>query len=401
MRRARAWVRRETVLLAVAIAVLVAVGVIANRVNEKPSSFDSFSTYDASPGGYRALYALLGRENLRVERFEQRPAFLDAGIATLVYVEPSAGDPRAVTPTDADKAALETWVRGGGSLLYVGYDDAAARAGVLQLPRREYSLVPAPPFVALELRARGVTHISAARETLRFVVRRVARRARAQLLVGDGRGALVVAYPYGRGRIVAVCDRWLFTNGGTARGDGIARGERARLAVALAQPRARRGIVAFDETPHGYATPERWWSIVPRPFAFALAVALVALLIAIAGAALRLGPPLLPVPRDGRSSADFLDAVASLFERNGEVRGTLELAAAATSRTIARTHGLEGVASNEAIAACIEREDLRASFLTMQRLATSGGADTATLVRGVALAQQLRKEYSAHGRSCN
>lgn len=381
--RARALVRFETALLAFAIAILAAVGVIGRSAKETPQAVDSYSTYDAAPGGYRALYELLARERVRVERFEQRPAFLDAGIATLVYVEPLGGDPRALTPTRADIAALDAWVRGGGSLVYVGYDDAAAAAGLLRLPRLQKGFTANAPYVAPELRALGVARI-AARETRRFV----APRGRARVLLGDRRGALVVTYPYGRGTVVAAVDRALFRNADIATGDD------ARLAVALARPPTPSGVVAFDETPHGYAAPERWWSIVPRPFAIALGVAVVALLLGIAGAALRLGPPLVPVPRDDRSTADFVDAVASLYERNGEIRSTLAEAAAATSRTIARAHGLASGASNEEIAAQIERADRRASFALLQRIATQGYADDATLVRGVALAQQLRKEFS-------
>lgn len=393
----RALRQPQTALLVLASAIFIALAVMSRSLNEQPLSVDSYSTYDAAPGGYRALYDVLAREGVRAERFEQRPAFLDAGVATLVYTEPLAGDPRAQTPTRADVAALEAWVRGGGSLLYVGYDDAAAAAGILHLPRVRSPRAAVTGIgsrnargvdVAPELQAFGVARIATS-ETRRFA----APRGRARLLLGDRQGALVIAYPYGRGNVVAAIDRALFRNAAIATGDA------ARLAVALLRTRQRGGVVAFDETPHGYATPERWWSIVPRPFAIALALALAALLVALAGAALRLGPPLVPLPRDDRSTADFLGAVATLFERKGEIRATLVEAATSTSRAIARAYGLDGAASNDAIADRIERQDLRTSFQTMQHHATDGVADQATLVRGVALAQRLRKEFTAHGRS--
>lgn len=386
--------RLETLALAAAIAILVGVTVAQQRTGAPSSPLDSYSTYDAGSGGYRAFYELLAREGLRVERFELRPAFLDSTIATLVYAEPVARDPRAQDPTRADIDELEAWVRGGGSLFYIGSDDAAAAAGILGLPRvaraRPRAGDEARSAIAPDLRALGVANIAAG-EVLRYAV--VPRRIR--VLLGDGRGALVVRYALGRGNVTAAIDRVAFDNA------GIVVGDRARLAYALARPTRRDGVVAFDEVPHGYATPDRWWSIVPRPFAIALGIALAALLIAIAGAALRLGPPLVPVPRDDRSSADFVDAVASLYERNGDVRGTLVDAAASTTRAIARAHGLASTATNEEIAARIERNDVRASFVTMTRLASDGFADDSTLVRGIALAQRLRKDLTAHGGSRN
>ena len=384
--------RLELLALASAIVILVWVTVAQGGSGAPPSPLDSYSTYDAGSGGYRGFYDVLAREGLHVERFELRPAFLDSAIATLVYVEPRAGDPRAQTPTRADIDALEVWVRGGGSLLYIGSDDAAAAAGILGLPRVAHTrtLGGSRESIAPLLRRLGVERI-ASLEAFRYAV--VPRRI--DVLAGDARGALVVRYPFGRGTVTAAIDRAAFSNA------GIAVGDRARLAYALARPRDAVGIVAFDEVPHGYATPDRWWSIVPRPFAIALGLALVALLVAIAGAALRLGPALLPIPRDDRSTADFVDAVASLYERNAEVRGTLREAAASTTRALAHAHGLVATATNEEIAARIERDDLRASFVTMTHLASNGYPDAATLVRGIALAQRLRKDLTAHVGSRN
>lgn len=389
VRRLRALVRVETPILVVAIGILAFVAFVKGSSSPTGTSLASYSTYDAGTGGYRALYEMLGKLGVRVERFERRPVFLDASIATLVYADPLDRDQRAANPTKADIAALEGWVRGGGALVYLGADDAAAKAGILHLPRVSH-VGRARATVAGDLRARGVARLTAS-ESQRFVARRKGDR----VVLGDARGALVVAYAFGRGRIVAIVDRSLFTNA------EIARDDRARLAYALLRPELPRAVVAFDETPHGYLVPDRWWAIVPRPFLIALGVALAALLVAIAGAALRLGPPLVPQPRDDRTSAEYVDAVASLFERNGEIRGTLVEASTSTTQAIARALGLDRSASNDEIAARIERDDRRASFRAMVRFATNAFADDANLVRGVALAQELRKEFTAHGRSRN
>ncbi|GAC1311712.1 MAG: hypothetical protein NVSMB21_21520 [Vulcanimicrobiaceae bacterium] len=385
--RIRALVRVETLALALATLALVTVGAIDRAARERRASVDSYSSYDAASGGYRAAYELLAREGVRVERFERRPAFLDAGIATLVYAEPIAGDPRARIPTKNDLAALEAWLRDGGRLLFIGADEAAASANVAHLPHLARGRARGSARIDASLRARGVSRI-APLESLRYA----SPRAGTRILARAARGAYVLAYPYGRGEVVATIDRAIFSN---AR---IATADRARLFVALATPR-RAGIVAFDELPHGFETPERWWAIVPRPFLVGLAFALVVLLVAIAGAALRLGPPLVPIPRDDRGTADFVVALAALLARVGDVRGTLAEAEAATSRALARAYGLAATASGEEIAARLEGVEARVRYATLREIVRDGDAAEATLVRGVALAQRLRKDVSAYVRS--
>ena len=194
-----------------------------------------------------------------------------------------------------------------------------------------------------------------------------------------------------RGRVTAVIDESLFTN------DGIARGDRARLAVALALPRAATGRVSFDEAVHGFGVPERWWQIVPRPFAIALIVAGAALMVAFAGAAIRLGPPLVPEARTDRSTADFIDALAALLERATAVRRALDDAKNSTTHALAHALGLRDDAPASDILARLD-EPAREPYRELLQIAGNGYPDRRNLVRGVALAQRLRKDYAQHGR---
>jgi len=214
-----------------------------------------------------------------------------------------------------------------------------------------------------------------------------------RVVVADRKGPVVVSYPFGRGHVTAVIDETLFDNGRIGNGDA------ARLAYGLAADEAAGGRVAFDEAVHGHIVPLHWWSIVPLPFALALAAATVTLLIAFAGAAVRFGPPLLPVARDDRTSADFIDAVSTLLARGGAIRKALTDAAGSASRSVARGLGLDDGASRDLIGARIDRADVRSAFFEMHAVAENGFPDERNLVRGVALAQRLRKEYAPHGRS--
>ena len=378
----------ETAILAGALAILVAIAFAGERTTPAPLQLDSYSSFDASSGGLRAFYETLGRVGIGVERFTARPAFLDRSLDTLVWAEPLLFDPRQQATTRADAAALEGWVRSGGRLLYLGHDDAAAKAGLLHLPHSRGALDDVgAAHIDAGLAQRGIARIGSD-STLRW---RTPKRG-VRVLVADRRGPIVVAYTFGAGTVTAAIDESLLSN------DGIVVGDRPRLAVALASPGARNGRVAFDETVHGFGMPERWWQIVPRPFAIALAFAGIALLVAFAGAAMRLGPPRVPEAPDDRGTSDFIAALATLLARGQAVRQTLFDAEASTTLVIARSLGLRADAPAAEIAARIERVDLRDAFRALVKVAHAGYPDERTLVRGVALAQELRKEYAAHGR---
>ncbi len=381
----------ETGILVLAVAILVGLGFARQTTPQSEPALDSFSSFDAASGGYRAFYALLEREGIHVERFEQRPAFLDANTDTLVYVEPYAFDPRQNVPSQSDVAALQAWVRGGGRLLYVGHDDVAAKHGILDLPAsRDVVRAVTHPFVARALADAGVTRVAAhgARRWMRG-------KHRFTELLGDAKGPVVITYPFGAGRVTAAIDEAQFRN------DSIAHGDRARLAYALAKPGRPGGFVAFDEFVHGYALPTRWWTLVPRAFAIALCFAVATILVALAGAATRFGPPLVPVERRDRTSADFIDALSSLLERGHAERQALAVATASATHALARSLALPDAAPASELAAGIERSQTRERYRTLVTLAEDEDPARADFVRGIALAQELRKEFAAHGRRRN
>ena len=378
----------EIVLVAAAAVVLTWLGVLRQQAEEaqKPV-LDSYSSYDTRSGGYRAWYELLQREGVRVERFEERPPFLERSLDTLVWAEPLPFDPRQTENTPADISALEDWVKAGGRLLYLGHDDAAAKKRLLKLPfSTSLKQKNGVARIAPSLRAFGVERVSPVSEL------RWKPRAALNVLLADPAGPLVVRYTYGKGEVVAAIDELPLSNGRLARGDD------ARLAYALARPRTGDGRVAFDEALHGSVVPEHWWAVLPRPLVIAILVALVALLIAFAGAAIRLGPPLIPPRRVDATSGEFIDSMAALLERGRAVHKALDDALRSTTRVVALTLGLPQDTPEAVLAARIERADLRAAYQGLVAAASSERPDNATLVRGIALAQQLRKEFISHGR---
>jgi hypothetical protein len=378
----------EIVLVVAAAIVLTVLGVMRqeSETSGRPP-LDSYSSYDAHSGGYQAWYELLQREGVRVERFEAQPPFLEHGLDTLVWSEPLPFDPRQTVNTKADIRALEDWVKAGGRLLYLGHDDAAAKAKYLKLPfSTSVKTKNRPEVIAPELRDLGIVRV------VPVTGLRWKARADMQPLVADAAGPLIVRYPFGKGQIVASIDELPFSNGRLARGDG------ARLAYALARPRSRDGRVAFDEAAHGYLVPEHWWTIMPRPLLIAIGVAAFALLIAFAGAAIRLGPALVPPKRIDATSGEFIDSMAALFERGRASQKALDDALRSTRRVIAIALGVPDDASSAEIASRIENPELRHAYQTLVATATLTRPSDTIFVRAIAFAQQLRKEFISHGR---
>jgi hypothetical protein len=223
--------------------------------------------------------------------------------------------------------------------------------------------------------------------------RRYAAKRGATVLASDAFGALALRYNYGRGQVTAIVDESPFTNSRLALPDN------ARFAYAIAQPARAGGAVAFNEAIHGFIVPEHWWEIVPRPFLIGVICAAFALLLAFAGASVRLGPPIVPPALRDPTSLEFVDSVAGLLERGRGARQAVIDAVRSTKRMLALAVGVPDDAPNETIAARIDSSELRSAFTALALLERPLDPDDATLLRAATLAQRLRKEYSPHAGS--
>jgi hypothetical protein len=287
-----------------AVLVLAGIALVALLKNAAPEAgLDTFASTDYRSGGYAAWYALLEREGIAVERFERRPADLDPAIDTLIAAYPVA--PAAANALrDADRSALARWVDDGGRLIVLGTED---------------------PFAGNGPRLRGLST------------------------------------PYGHGAIVAIRDPREFDNASITRGDN------ARLAFVLARPRTPGGVVAFDEGLHGTIVDRRWWDVIGTSQRVALGGIAVAVLIALIGGALRLGPPVTLRAVREPASDEFVAAVAALYARTGSRRAALQLLAAGA-------HGANGDAARE-----------------LRLLAERQTPNDRDLIAGAALARSIRE----------
>ena len=303
MRRKRT---ADLVLLALTLALVAALAVL--RAGESGTAPSVPSTYDAGTNGYAALYDLLAREGTRADRFELPIAQLPAGRATLVLAGTHALD--AATDSPGAQAALDRWIRAGGTLAV--FDDAIAPAVA-----RAFGM-PSSHTIAKQTRARaGCAFAGSLRGALvagtfasGYSPVCAARRATVFAAASSAAG---IAYRRGRGTIVLAATPAVFDN------LHLSQAQNARVAYAL----LGGGRVLFDERIHGFSAGRTFWDVLPLPMRVALGLAVFAVLAAIAGANLPFAPPYEPEPPDERDSSAYIDSLAGMLERGGAARAAL------------------------------------------------------------------------------
>ncbi len=301
-------------VLAVLAALLLGV-LVTLRVSAQSAQTSVSSTYDTGAAGYAALYSFLQREGLTVSRFElplanlpQKGTFVIAGDDALLRLAFSSQQHKA----------LDTWVRGGRTLVVLGaapplgamfglpdtavIDRSGARASC-GLHHR--SLVITGAFTQGFARACGPTKVT---------------------LLQSGPSAVGEEYARGRGTVIFIAAATPLDNLHLRQRDNAA------FAYALF---SSGGPVAFDEAAYGYESHQSMWAVLPPPVRYAIIVACVALLLAIIGANLPFAPPLAAQTAYVRDSSAYLASLARMLERGGTQRDAVARFCATIKKTLA------------------------------------------------------------------
>ncbi|GAC1404881.1 MAG: hypothetical protein NVSMB64_08800 [Candidatus Velthaea sp.] len=373
----------EGLAAAVALVALAVTAVLTQRAAQ--SQFDSYASTDYTSGGVRAWASLLEREGLRTRRFVLRPIELDRSIDTLVTIAPLPFASASGGRTDADIADLAAWVQRGGRLVYVGRYPGAGRIETarLQLPQ----WLP-------DVGRRGALH-----GPLVTAVGRVSDTGDNRMLalgtamhseLADDDGDLVVRYALGRGDVIAVSDPQPFTN---AR---VAHAGNARLAYLIARPAHPGGVVAFDDGVHGALLDRPWYRALSAPVLLALAIAALAAVLGLIGGMVRGGAPVTLRRKREPTSAEFVAALAALYERTharAAARTTLATDAfALAARSV-------GASDRIAVAELVDRTARRRGGTAVAALAANLQTPLRTdadLLASARLAYNVRKEV-LHG----
>jgi hypothetical protein len=161
----------------------------------------------------------------------------------------------------------------------------------------------------------------------------------------DARGAILIDYPHGRGRIVLLSDPFIVANNGIARADN--------LQLALNVVKGPGGLIAFDEYHQGRGTAQ---NALIQYFAGTPVLAICAQLILIGAAIIwsrgnRFARPL-PLPQvDRRSSLEFVASMAELQQRAKAHDLALENIYGRVRRVLVRYAGVNNSSPRAEIAA--------------------------------------------------
>jgi hypothetical protein len=395
--------QRLTIILTfvVIVGVLVIINTVTYVQKEKLPDSESLpnrSTYHSGPTGARAFHDFLSESGYKVMRWREAPEKLlgksGQDVSTFVVI----GATRL--PFGEEQiAALHQWIANGGCFLLIDrepsprllpkagewsiysstlefplFDIDPGDANVMTkdvtafqpvqptwltrkvesvMPSRfagRLSVVPTPKLTP----ARGAKVVNEPDDgPLEGPPPRVAEPIETDVSpapvihVADKRGALLVDYAYGAGRVIVLSDPYIVTNRGIRMNDNL------QLAINLVT--AHDGLIAFDEYHQAHGASGNAFAVYfsGTPVLAIGAQALLVVLLILWTNARRFARPLPLAQVDRRSSLEFVASMAELQERSRAFDLAIENVYTRTRRVLARYAGVNYNSSRSEIAARI------------------------------------------------
>jgi hypothetical protein len=365
---------RQRLTIILTFVVIIGLLVLLNAVTyvKKDEGHDveaapNRSTYHPGPTGTRALHDFLSESGYKVIRWRESAEKLSGDSGSLVKTFVVIGETQ--TPFTEDEAkALHKWVAAGGRFVLINRTvsnwlvpkskgwNVVARIGAFpafdidpadatQMTENVSAVHPVQPTVL----TRSVEAVMPSRFASRLTVEPPAIESSDDddvsvdvemsptpiVHMGDGSGALLVDYVYGRGRIVVLSDPYIVSNGGLRLNDN--------LQLAINTLVYRDGLVAFDEYHQGRGISRNalasYFAGTPV-LALGAQVILLVLLILWTNAR-RFGRPLPLAKVDRRSSLEFVASMAELQERSRAFDLAIENIYTRTRRVLTRFAGVD------------------------------------------------------------
>ncbi|MFN0070797.1 MAG: DUF4350 domain-containing protein [Chloroflexota bacterium] len=347
------------------LLVLLVLGAVAGflldkRDDERRSGPALFSR-DADSDGTLALALWLERMGYDVRRLEWTEAVPSEDLDLLFLLRPT----RRLRSSEADD--LLGWINAGGVLVYhpnrfsssntpPGPTDGLTNA--LGLETRRVSTI-ARARVGLPLSTRPELSELGAGATLELELQDAAW---VPLLLSEHR-VLGATRPLGRGRVYAFTTPALFDN------QRIAEPGNAEMILSILNQNMAVRRVAFDEYHHGLVRdPDLMTTVRSNPWGWSLLYAGLATLLFLVWGGRRFGPPLIPEPILGRSTGDYVSALAGLIQRARSVSWAQREYTRLLRRELSRLLGVRTDASLADLARVIEGRPGGASLGLVHRL---------------------------------
>lgn len=282
------------------------------------------TSHSSQDAGTMALYRWLGDLGYRVERLEYRDFTLDATSDLLFVLGPN----EAFTPDQT--AAVVKWVEAGGALILADERHLGASAPLFQAfgarlkPSSTTQVQIVQPVASvrqLEVRSSSVL------EQL---------PAAAAILVESNAMPVLAGFVYGEGYVYLSSSTAPFSNAGLGQAGS------AELVLHLVERVGPNGRILFDEYHHGFVREPSVGSLLTGSawgWAVLYALLMTALYLVLSGR--RFGRPIaLREESARRSSAEYLESMASLLRRGRKSGYLLAHYRTNLKRRLARPYGI-------------------------------------------------------------
>lgn len=323
---------RDLLLIAALFGVLIAF-VVVGPSRTPPLAPDAPTTYSRAPTGALALYEWTRAMGYDARRLEYRPFELTDDDAVLVMLNPSA----AISKDHARH--IRTWVERGGTLIFAEdtpalfsisnalFDELQVRMTVIT-GTQEIERVPAlqpvfdqPPVRELNVRPRRAL---------------APQRNDYAPLFGAAGQTLIAGIRVGQGYAYISATTHPFTN------SGLRDRQHAALVLNMLRRAPPGGRILFDEYHHGLvAPPAPTDGLLRTPWGWAgiYAATVTALFLLLGGRRFGRAVPL-KEERERRSSAEYVESIADLYQRGGKRAYMLRHFYASFKRRLAQPYGI-------------------------------------------------------------
>jgi uncharacterized protein DUF4350 len=366
--------QRLTIILtfAVIIGLLALVSSIRFVKKEKQQDFEfapNRSTYHSGPTGLRAFFDFLHESGYKVIRWRDQPQKLLTDSSNSIKTFVVVGQTRTQF-TDAESEALEKWIEAGGCYVLIdrhpltetkaqtktGWDITSRQldypaldinpANVKQMTEEVVALQPVQPTVFTQniqsvLPSRFASRMSVEppekvqQDDVPPVAETEGKSTAPVVHIADDKGALLIDYAYGSGRVVLLSDPYLVSNSGIKLNDN--------LQLALNILTAREGLIAFDEYHQGKEPIQNSFAgyFAGTPVLLIAAQVGLIVLLVLWTKGKRFGRPLPLRQVDRRSSLEFVASMAELQQRARAFDLAIENIYTRTRRVLARHAGVD------------------------------------------------------------
>jgi hypothetical protein len=323
---------RDLLLIAALFGVLIAF-VVVGPSRTPPLAPDAPTTYSRAPTGALVLYEWMRAMGYDARRLEYRPFELTDDDAVLVMLNPSA----AISKDHARH--IRTWVERGGTLIFA--EDTPALFGLsdalLDELQMRMTVITGTQMIERAPALQPVFDQPPVRELNARPQRALApQRNDYAPLFGATDQILIAGVRIGQGYVYISATTHPFTN----------RGLRDRQHAALVLNMLRRappgGRVLFDEYHHGLvAPPAPTDGLLRTPWGWAgiYAVTVTALFLLLGGRRFGRAVPLREEV-ERRSSAEYVESIADLYQRGGKRAYMLRHFYASFKRRLAQPYGI-------------------------------------------------------------